>query len=588
MNVSMIYATPLFQNLAGFCFISLYLVRRYINLSLFFCFMEKFYRKLIEEILARELTSVEEVLKLRREICRELKPNVFPSIIQILLHAKEEEVSRLKFLITKPTRTLSGVTPVAIMTSPCACPHGKCIMCPGGVDSHFGDVPQSYTGKEPATMRGIRNNYDPYLQVFNRLEQYSLLNQSSDKVELIVMGGTFPAREKEYQEEFVMYAFKAMNDFSEMFFDENGLKFDKFKKFFELPADVDDERMKRIHEKILKLKGKSDLVKEQERNETTKVRCVALCVETRPDFGKLKEGNFMLKLGCTRVELGVQSVDDNVLKKIERGHTVEDTTESIKVLRDLGFKISIHYMPGLPGVKDELEDMKSLFSDERFKPDMIKLYPCIITKGTKLYEMWESGEFEPITTGQAAELIGHFKKYVPEYCRIQRIQRDISGKVIEAGVDMTNLRQHLHDGWNVKCRCIRCREVGRAKKFGEVKIKVMEYDASKGKEFFISAEDEHDNLYGFCRLRFPSGELREELKDCGIVRELHVYSTAINLGEKSDSSFQHKGLGKKLMAKAEELCGKRKIVVISGIGVRGYYKKLGYVKEGPYMVKSLL
>ena len=168
--------------------------------------MEKFYRKLIEEIINQGVSDVEGAMKLRRDLCREFKPNVFPSIIKILLHAKQEELPKLKFLITKPTRTLSGVTPLAIMTSPEKCPHGKCLMCPGGPDSHYGDVPQSYTGKEPATMRGIRNKFDPYLQVFNRLEQYSLLNQSSDKVELIVMGGTFPARDKEYQEEFVMYA----------------------------------------------------------------------------------------------------------------------------------------------------------------------------------------------------------------------------------------------------------------------------------------------------------------------------------------------------------------------------------------------
>jgi elongator complex protein 3 len=557
-------------------------VRSYLKLSLFLFFMEEFYRKLIEEIINQGVSDPEGVMKLRRELCREFKPKVFPSLIQILLHAKEEELPKLKFIITKPTRTLSGVTPLAIMTSPEKCPHGKCIMCPGGPDSHYGDVPQSYTGKEPATMRGIRNKFDPYLQVFNRLEQYSLLNQSSDKVELIVMGGTFPARDKEYQEEFVMYALKAMNDFGDEFFGENGLKFDKFKEFFELPGEMTDERTRNIHKKILKLKGSSSLVKEQDRNEKTKIRCVALCIETRPDYGKKEHGLEMLRLGCTRVELGIQSVDDDVLEKIERGHSVADTAESIKDLRDLGFKISAHYMPGLPGVKDELEEMKKLFSDERFKPDMIKLYPCIITKGTKAYEMWEKGEFEPITTGQAAELIVKFKKYVPEYCRIQRIQRDISGKEIEAGVDMTNLRQHIHNGWNVTCRCIRCREVGRAKKLGSVRLEVMEYNASEGKEYFISVVDEFDNLYGFCRLRFPS-----DRDDESIVRELHVYSTAVNVGGKSEKSFQHRGLGKRLMAKAEELSKGRKVVVISGIGVREYYRKIGYVREGFYMVKEV-
>ena len=532
--------------------------------------MEKFYRRLIEEIISRKIDSVDGALKVRREVCRELKPNVFPSIIQILLHAKKDELDKLKFLITKPTRTMSGVTPLAIMTSPAKCEHGKCIMCPGGPESFFGEVPQSYTGKEPATMRGIRNKFDAYLQVFNRLEQFVLLNQSVDKVELIVMGGTFPARKKEYQEEFVMYAFKAMNDFGELFFC-NGFDFEKFKEFFELPGEMTEERTKRIHEKILKLKNESDLDKEHLKNEKTKVRCVALCIETRPDY---VNGEFLLELGCTRVELGVQSLDDGVLEKINRGHSVQDSADAIKKLRDLGFKISVHYMPGLPGSKN---DMKNLFLDSRFRPDMLKIYPCVVTKGTELYDMYVNGEFKPLGLDEVAKLIVDFKKEVPEYCRIQRIQRDISGKVIE-GEHLSNLRQYIHDKYDVKCRCIRCREVGRGKKFGEVFLKVMEYDA-QGKEFFISAVDEYDNLYGFCRVRFVKGY--------SFVRELHVYSVALDVGGKSDKSFQHKGLGKRLMKKAEEICAGRKLYVISGVGVREYYKKLGYVKEGPYMVKDL-
>ena len=552
------------------------------------------YRELIEEIIRRKINTVDGVLKLRREICRKHKPDVFPSIIKILSHANSEELKKLKFLIMKPTRTISGVTPVAIMTSPVPCPHGKCTMCPGGVDSFFGEVPQSYTGKEPATMRGIRNKYDPYLQIFNRLQQYALLNQSLDKVELIIMGGTFPARDKKYQEEFVGYAFKALNDFSKEFFSD-GFDFEKFKDFFELPGEMTDERTKRIHKKILKLKGKVDLINEQKMNEKAKARCVALCIETRPDYGMLKEAEEMLRLGCTRVELGVQSVDDEVLKNIERGHSVADSAESIRILRDLGFKISVHYMPGLPGVKNELVNLNALFLDSRFRPDMLKIYPCIVTKGTKLYNLWKKGKFSPMTTGQAAEVIVNFKKNVPEYCRIQRIQRDISSKVIEAGVDKTNLRQMIHDGYDVKCRCIRCREIGhklnknRRMKLGDLSFEVMEYEASNGKEFFISVEDEFDTLYGFLRLRIPSEKLRKEITG-SLVREIHVYSSAIDIGIKDIKSFQHRGLGKKLMLRAEEITkklGLDKITVISGIGVREYYGKIGYRKEGPYMVKKL-
>ncbi|MEK6845789.1 MAG: tRNA uridine(34) 5-carboxymethylaminomethyl modification radical SAM/GNAT enzyme Elp3, partial [Nanoarchaeota archaeon] len=529
-------------------------------------------------------------------------------------------------------------------TKPFPCPHGKCIMCPGGVDSAFGDVPQSYTGREPATMRGIRNNFDPYLQVFNRLEQYILQGHNCDKVELIIMGGTFPSFPQEYQEEFIKYAFKAMNDFSKLFYDKDG-RFNllKFKRFFELPADIEDDlRVKRIQEKLLKLKEECSLEQVQHKNETAQIRCVALCIETRPDYGLLAHGNEMLKLGCTRVELGIQSVYDEVLKKIERGHTAADTKNSIRILRDLGFKVAAHYMPGLPdkdfkriSPQKDLAGMKLLFSDSDYKPDMLKLYPCMVAKGTKLYQHYQNKKFIPLNANEAAKLLVEFKRSVPEYCRIMRIQRDIPTTQMAAGVEMTNLRQYMTQNYEVKCKCIRCREPkGRKINWSKVKLKVMEYTASQGKgmciassgrnaaiteasasrgvapygdaaladsrpefrrcyahlgkEFFISAEDtDNDVLIGFVRLRFPSQFLRPEITSTSaLIRELHVYGTATGIGD--EGSIQHRGWGRKLMQKAEEIAkkaGKDKMVVISGVGAREYYKKLGYKKEGAYMTK---
>ena len=555
-----------------------------------------FYQEFLAELRKAKLSS-KQIAKLKRELCLKHKLAKIPTTIEIILHVPEKELSNLKSrLLSKPTRTISGVAPLAIMTKPFPCPHGKCIMCPGGPDSIFGNIPQSYTGREPATLRGIRNNFDPYLQIFNRLEQYVILGHNFEKIELIIMGGTFPSFPLEYQEEFIKYSFKALNDFSTQFFDKNEeLKFLKFKRFFELPTLNlhNKDRIKRVQNRILQLKRDSTLEKEQNKNELSKIRCVALCIETRPDYGLLKDGNQMLKLGCTRVELGIQSVYDEVLEKICRGHTTKQTKESIRTLKDLGFKVAGHYMPGLPGLdaKKDLAGMKRLFSDLDYRPDMLKLYPCMVSKGTKLYEEYLKGKFNPLNADQAAKIISQFKKIVPEYCRIMRIQRDIPTKFLEAGVEMTNLRQYLQEKYPVKCRCIRCREPkGQKINWPKVKITVIKYDASKGKEFFISAEDtSQDLLLGFIRLRFPSKFLRKEItKDSALIRELHIYGTATGIGE--EGNIQHKGLGKKLLQTAEEISfkqGKRKMVVISGIGVREYYRKQGYELEGVYMMKFL-
>ena len=555
--------------------------------------MEKeFYNELIKTLLKKKLSKLD-LHKLKVKLCKKYKIKKIPTDIQVLLHAAPSQINKLK-LITKPTRTISGVAVIAVMSYPFSCPHGKCLMCPGGPASIFGDIPQSYTGKEPATMRAIRNEFDAYLQVMNRLEHYIVMGHVPDKVELIVMGGTFPSFRKSYQEKFITDCFKAMNDFSRVFFRNKKFDFTKFKKFFELPGNVaDKERTKKIISKLKKLKKKSSLETEQKKNEKSSIRCVGLTLETRPDYAFLKNANEMLRLGATRIELGVQSVYEKPLKLIKRGHTVKDSIKSIRILKDMGFKINAHYMLGLPGLtpKKDLEGLKQLFENPDFRPDMLKIYPCMVIEGTKIYDLWKKKKYKPLTTKKAARLIAEFKKTVPEYVRIMRVQRDIPTYMTAAGVDKTNLRQYVHEIMKkkkTKCRCIRCREAGRGIIKSKPRIIIREYEASGGIELFISAEAD-DCVLGFLRLRFPSQCLRKEItKDSVLVRELHVYGPAVKIGKKG--AFQHKGIGKTLLKTAESIAKKsrkNKVVVISGIGVREYYKKLGYKKQGAYMVKSI-
>ncbi len=593
--------------------------------------MQQFINEIVK-IIKNQKPSKLKLSKIKTKLSKKYKLRKIPTDIEILLNAPIKEVSKIKkYLLTKPTRTISGVAVCAIMTKPFKCPHvkkgiGPCIMCPGGPNSVFGSVPQSYTGKEPATRRAIRNKYDPYLQVMNRLEQHIVQGHTLDKLELIIMGGTFPSFPKKYQENFVTYALKAMNDFSELFFRKNNVDLIKFKEFFELPGNIyNEKRTKRIQKKLLFLKNKNIinaklidefllnknikleralkklhkestlLAKEQLKNEKSSIRCVSLVIETRPDYATLKEASQMLKLGCTKVELGVQTIYNDILKKIKRGHTVKDSIKSTRILKDLGFKINYHMMPGLPGVnrKKDLFSLNALFTYEEFQPDMLKIYPCMVLKGTELYNLWKRNKYKPLTTKQAAELIAEFKSMVPEYCRIMRVQRDIPTFMTEQGVDKTNLRQYIEESMKkkrIKCRCIRCREPKLKTPSKKIRLLERHYIASGGNEFFISAEDiKNDLILGFCRLRFPSQSLRKEItQDSALVRELHVYGQSAQIGEKG--RIQHKGIGKALIKMAEKTAKtyyKNKVVVIAGIGAKEYFKKLGYKKEGPYMVKIL-
>ncbi len=557
---------------------------------------DEFFSEIISLLKSKKLQG-DELTRLKIGLCNKHKIKKIPTDIEILLHASQEDLKHLS-LVTKPTRTISGVAVVALMSAPIACPHGRCIYCPGGPGSFFGDTPQSYTGKEPSTMRAIRAGYDPYIMVFNRLEQYVVTGHNFEKVELIIQGGTFPSFDVKYQETFVGYSFKALNDFSKMFFQGSNFDFVRFKDFFELPGEVKDiERTRRIHDKIRQIKDEEnlDLRSEHEKNESSNSRCVALCIETRPDFCREQHIDEMLKLGTTRVELGVQTVYDEVLKRVNRGHMMKDTFDACQLLKDSFLKVGFHMMPGLPASSKEMDVncFRELFANPDLKPDNLKIYPCMIMHGTRLYDEWKSGLFSPISTKEAAEIIVEAKKFIPEYCRVMRVQRDIPTFATSAGVDRTNLRQYVEkimQEKNVRCDCIRCREPKSAvMDLESVKIIRKDYESSGGNEIFISAANA-DFILGFCRLRIPFRPFRKEITpDSAGIRELHVYGPAAGLNSKG--SVQHRGLGKALLSEAEKIAseefGKKKLLVISGIGAKEYYRKLGYKDDGVYVSKQL-
>lgn len=563
--------------------------------------MRKVALEICQEASIQENLDNQKLNTIKKKVVKKHRCSVIPTNIQLLTQLNEHEAAQYgHFLLTKPTRTGSGVAVVSIMAMPLGCPHGKCVYCPGGPNSAFGSVPQSYTGREPATMRAIRNQYDPYLQIMNRLEQYVVIGQVPEKVELILMGGTFPAYPRTYRDDFIYYCYKAMNDFSRLCYTRKEgrrvLDLQRFKHLFSLPGDVTDKkRIHHVQQRLRKEKTKHihSLEEEQAINEQAAIKCIGLTIETKPDWGRATIGKDLLRYGATRIELGVQTLYDKVLRNTHRGHSLQDTVDSFQELKDLGFKINAHVMPGLPGVtkKQDISSLRKLFADKRFRPDMLKVYPTMVFPQTPLYEAWKKGTYQPLTTQQATDIIVELKRIVPPYCRIMRLQRDIPTS-LGKGVDRNNLRQYVkkameEKGW--QCTCIRCREIKQATPSLPVRFSTVRYQASKGQEYFISLLDANSRLVGFVRLRFPAHHLQQEItSSTGLIRELHVYGKAVSIGRKGKT--QHAGFGTLLMHKAEALAkkhGKTKLVVISGVGVRGYYRKLGYKKEGPYMARSL-
>ncbi|MFA6908366.1 MAG: tRNA uridine(34) 5-carboxymethylaminomethyl modification radical SAM/GNAT enzyme Elp3 [Patescibacteria group bacterium] len=449
----------------------------------------------------------------------------------------DEKLVRL--LRKRSIRTLSGVAPITVLTKPYPCP-GRCVYCPTERN-----MPKSYIASEPAAARALGNAFDPYKQTKSRIETLEGNGHTADKIELIVLGGTWSFYEKAYQEWFIKRCFDAANG-------------------------VDSATLGEAHKM----------------NETAERRIIGVTLETRPDYVTEEELWRMRLLGCTHVQIGVQTLDQAVLDLIKRDDTVESMMHATRLLKKFGFKFTFHIMPGLPGATpaSDLETFDALFTDERFQPDMLKIYPTVVVQSSILYHWWKAGKYVPYDDETLRNLLIEIKRRIPPYVRINRLIRDIPGNDIIDGNLVTNLRQMLQEQ-GISCRCIRCRE-SRSKDVDAATavIKVRSYPSSGGTEYFISMETEDEStIFAFVRLHLPPDETT------AFVRELHTYGQMIPVGS-DDSAVQHIGFGKQLMKEAERIAsenGRAKLSVISGVGVREYYRKMGYRQENTYMVKEL-
>ncbi len=440
---------------------------------------------------------------------------------------------------------------------PMSCP-GQCLYCPT-----YSDAPQSYTPESPAVLRAKRCDYDARQQVELRLRIFTEMGHPTDKIELIIMGGTFLAYPVDYQYRFIKDCYDGLNG----------------------AASATLEEAKKT-------------------NETAEHRCTGLCIETRPDWCGQAEIERMLEFGTTRVELGVQTLDDDIYRLVRRGHGVEEVVNATALLREHGFKVYYHWMPGLPGSTPEkdLEMSQTLFSDERFKPDGLKLYPTMVVEGTDLEKWWREGRYHPYDDETMVNLVIGIKSIVPRYVRIPRVLRDIPSKFIVAGLK-DSLRDIVREKMKqdaIECHCIRCREYGHRARagfdIGEPHMVRMDYDASDGKEIFLSFEDERETLFGLLRLRIQSRPVpalgEGENAKSAIVRELHIFGPEVPLSEKLSGAAQHKGLGKALFREAERIAldefQSDRMIVLSGTGAKEYYRtEFAYHSEGDYMVKTL-
>jgi elongator complex protein 3 len=525
------------------------------------------FEEIIKELI-KKIKKKEDLSSLKREVAKKYKIHC-PSNVELLkaYHklVQKKRVKRSvvleKILKTRPIRSLSGIVNISVLTKPYPCP-GKCVFCP--IEK---GIPKSYLSGEPAVERAKRLKFDPYLQVKKRIEMLKSEGHQTDKIELRIVGGTWSFYPRNYQIWFVKRCFDACN------------------------------------EKLSK-----DLKKTQKLNERAKHRVVGLSIETRPDFINEKEIKWLRKLGVTMVELGVQSIYDDVLKLNLRGHLAKEIILATKLLKDAGFKVLYQMMPNLPGsnLKKDEKMFEELFKNPDFQPDLLKIYPCALLKEAPLYKWWEKGKYKPYSEKQLINLLKSIKKKIPYYVRIQRITRDIpSPKIIEGGAKISNLRQILaelmkKEGW--QCHCIRCREVREKYNLKEkVYLFREDYYASGGKEIFLSFENKNrTKLYSLLRLRLPSFVFNKKenkilsifpsLKESAIIREIHTFGELVPIGSKKLAP-QHRGLGKKLIKEAEKIVkkefGLNKIAVISGVGARQYWQKFGYKLKDTYMVKSL-
>src|SRR3989338_469296 len=515
--------------------------------------------KIVQGLVKARVKNRANFVNVKRQLSNQQKnsPPLNSDLLKIyknlLKNKKTKEDKTLERLLRKrEIRTLSGVAVVTVITKPYPCP-GDCAYCPGEPE-----MPKSYLSNEPAVMRAVLTKFDPYRQVTVRLRALQNNGHETDKVELIILGGSWSAYPKKYQAWFIKRCFDGLNK-----------------------------------------KTAKNLSQAQKWNEQARHRCVGLTLETRPDMITPEELKRMREYGCTRVELGVQNTSDPILKLNKRGNTVKQVIDATKLLKLAGFKVTYHMMPNLPGstpTKD-LKMFKELVSKADFQPDQLKIYPCIVTKNSTLYHWWKAGKYKPYAGKQLKNLLIKIKQIIPYYVRIIRLIRDIPAESIIAGNKVTNLRQIIQQeiqNTSRACKCIRCREArNRPVKLSEVKMFTKKYSASGGTEYFLSFESKNRKiLYAFLRLRLQDNAMRiyeffPELREAALIRELHTYGELIPIGNKK-KAVQHLGLGKRLMAQAEKICKHqdfKNIAVIAGIGVRQYYKKLGYQLEGTYMIK---
>jgi elongator complex protein 3 len=498
----------------------------------------------------------ESVHRAKLEWMRKGRSGSLPSNVDWLNALPPEERAAYRGAVRrKPSRTLSGVAIVAVMTAPARCPHGRCTYCPGGVEN---GSPQSYTGEEPSALRGAQFHWDARAITTHRIETLEAIGHPTSKVEVIVMGGTFPSRPRGYQEEVLRGIYAGLNGHAS-----------------------------------------PSLEEAQRSNESADHRMVGLTVETRPDWCDVRILPFLLEGGVTRVEIGVECLHDAVLRAVGRAHSSGDVERATREARDRGLKVCYHLMLGLPGMDParDLSDFRRLWEEPAFRPDMLKIYPTLVIPGTELYADWKSGRYHPYDTPTAVELLVQMKRILPPWVRIQRIQRDIPARLIAEGVRTSNLREKAiarlaSEGH--PCRCLRCREVGRRASPPSEALELTRtvYDAGGGREVFFAWEDPgSEAVAGFLRLRYPSTATPGGL-DAPVIRELKVLGTEVPVGESGTRStdYQHRGLGRSLLEAAEEDVraeGFSRIYVMSAVGTREYYRARGFERVGPHMAKVI-
>ena len=512
-------------------------------------------QELIYRAIERDVSDAKELKRVKAEIAKEFKISIL-SNSSILTEYKEliqsgqlEESEKFWKLFSKRRiRNLSGVAVITVLTKPYYCP-GRCVYCPTEAR-----MPKSYLANEPGAARALRYQFDPYRQVSSRLKSLAVNGHSTDKCELIVLGGTWTAYPKRYQTWFIKRCFDAFNDHTS--------------------KSLDDAK---------------------KMNETAAHRVIGMTLETRPDHTDKAELKRLRWLGCTRVQLGVQTTDQNVLDLIKRDQTNEEVITATRLIKEAGLKVSHHYMQMLPGAtyESDIQTIHDAFYTPDFQPDHVKIYPTSVIKTSVLYHWWKSGKYKPYSQEELIRLLAEIKSMMPEWVRIERLIRDIPSESIHAGNKVTNLRQLMQQQGAV-CKCIRCREPGdKEATMDELDLVVRKYEASGGMEYFLSFESkDRSTIYAFTRLRLQ--HLKKHwmpvLQDAALIREIHTYGKLKKIDDGS-GKVQHIGMGRQLMQEAERIAkeeGFEKIAVIAGIGVREYFrKKLGYTLEDEYMVKAI-